>query len=142
MRRLLIPAVASLALAGCASTSSSIQPMSVSSFQYDGLQCQQIAIEAQRISANVQQLAGKQDEKFTRDAVITTVGLVVFWPALLAMPFVSGNDQQTAALAQARGEMIALEQASMRKRCGIVFHSAAPVAVPESAPYSRERLGN
>jgi len=45
----------------------------------------------------------------------------VFWPALLVMPAVSGNDAQTAELASLKGQMIAIEQASIRKRCGIDF---------------------
>jgi hypothetical protein len=42
----------------------------------------------------------------------------VFWPAL----FLIGGDKQGAAeLARLKGEMDAIEQASIRKRCGIQF---------------------
>jgi len=57
---------------------------------------------------------------------VTTVGIVVFWPALF---FLGGNDQQTAELARLRGEMEAIEQVSVRKRCNIQFqHGAQPTS--------------
>jgi len=59
-----------------------------------------------------------QDEKATKDAVATTVGVIVFWPALF---LIGGNDQQTAELARLRGELEAIEQVSVRKRCAIQF---------------------
>jgi hypothetical protein len=68
-------------------------------------------------------------EKATRDAVVTTVGLVVFWPTLF---LVGGNDQQTAELGRLRGELEALEQASIRKKCGIQF--VRPGAPPQPPP--------
>ena len=67
--------------------------------------------------------AGAQDSKATRDAIATTAAIVIFWPAAF---FVGGNDQTTAELARLRGEMEAIEQVSIRKRCGIQFQRAAP----------------
>jgi hypothetical protein len=68
--------------------------------------------------------AGAQDQKATNDAVATTVGVIVFWPALF---MVKGNDTMTADLARLRGEMEAIEQVSVRKRCNIQFEQR-PVA--------------
>ena len=51
------------------------------------------------------------------------VGLVIFWPALL---FTKGNDENTAELARLKGSMDAIEQASIRKNCGIKFQRAPP----------------
>jgi hypothetical protein len=50
------------------------------------------------------------------------VGLVIFWPALL---FTKGNDENTAELARLKGQMDAIEQASIQKRCEITFQRAA-----------------
>ena len=119
----------SLILASCASPSSSVKPMAMSAYQYDHLKCIQIADEAKRVSSQAVTLTGAQDAKFARDAALTTVGLLVFWPALVMMPFVSGNDQETAELAKLRGEMVALEQVSARKQCGIDFQVAPPPPV-------------
>jgi hypothetical protein len=77
--------------------------------------------EAQRVSARAAQAAGVQDQKSTNDKVAMGVGLVIFWPALL---FTKGNDENTAELARLKGQMDAIEQASIHKRCGITFQHA------------------
>ncbi|MGI9476177.1 MAG: hypothetical protein ACR2PI_05705, partial [Hyphomicrobiaceae bacterium] len=74
---------------------------------------------AQRVSSNAATAAGVQDEKATSDAVATGVAIVLFWPAAF---LVSGGDGQTAAeLAKLRGQMEAIEQASIKRRCSIKF---------------------
>jgi hypothetical protein len=112
----------------CAKSADRIAASYVSPYQYEQFSCPQLAEEAQRLSHRASVVAGAQDEKATRDAVVTTVGVVVFWPALF---FIGGNDQQTAELARLRGEMEAIEQVAIRKRCGIQFQRPAP---PPAAP--------
>jgi hypothetical protein len=41
------------------------------------------------VSARAAEASGAQDQKATNDAVATTVGVIVFWPALF---MVKGND--------------------------------------------------
>jgi hypothetical protein len=60
-------------------------------------------------------------------------GVIVFWPALF---MVGGNDQQTAELGRLRGELEAIEQVAIRKKCGIQFQRPAAPAVPTD-PRSR-----
>jgi hypothetical protein len=50
--------------------------------QYDAYSCNQRAEEAQRVSARATAMAGAQDSQATKNAVATTVGVTVFWPAL------------------------------------------------------------
>jgi hypothetical protein len=50
--------------------------------------------------------------------VATTVAVVVFWPAAF---LVSGNGGNAAELSRLKGDMEAIEQASIRKRCSITF---------------------
>ena len=57
------------------------------------------------------------------------VGLVLFWPAMF---MIKGNDEKTAELARVRGEMEAIQQASIEKNCGIQFE--APKPAEEKAP--------
>ena len=64
------------------------------------------------------QVSGVQDSKATKDAVVTTAAIIVFWPAAF---FVGGNDQNAAELGQLKGQMDAIEQASIGKNCGIQF---------------------
>ncbi len=48
----------------------------------------------------------------------TTAAVIIFWPAA----FLVGGDKQTAAeLSQMKGQMVAVEQASIQKNCGIKF---------------------
>lgn len=103
-------------LGGCAKDSKSITASYVSPYVYDTWTCSQLADEAMRVNARAAQTAGMQDEKATRDAVATTVGVVIFWPALF---FIGGNDQQTAELAQLRGQAEAIDMSAKRKRCGM-----------------------
>src|SRR4051812_37309411 len=93
-----------LSLGGCASKSSDISASYVSPFMYQNHTCQQLAMEAQGVSARAAQVSGAQDAKRTNDAVATGVAIVVFWPAA----FLVGGDGPTAAeLAQLKGQMVA-----------------------------------
>ena len=103
-----------LTIAGCESKSSEIAPTYVSPITYQSHSCQQLAAEAQRVSAAAA-AAGYQDSQASKDAVATTVGVIVFWPTL----FLIGGDKQNAAqLANLKGQMDAIEQASIQKQCG------------------------
>ncbi len=113
-----IAALAALVLAGCASRSAEITPAYVSPVMYQNHTCQQLAQEAQAVSARAAQVAGVQDQKRSNDAVATTVAVIVFWPAAF---FVGGDGATAAELGQLRGQMVAIEQASIQKRCNIQF---------------------
>ena len=85
--------------------------------------CQQLSMEVQAVSARAAAVAGAQDQKRSNDAIATGVAVVVFWPAA----FLVGGDGPTAAeLGQLKGQMIAIEQASNMKRCGIQFQGQRP----------------
>ena len=130
MRNLFV-AAAGAALAGCASSAAEISPSYVSPMLYQHYTCPQLTQEAQAVSARAAQVAGVQDGKRTNDAVMTTVGVVIFWPALFA---VKGDGATAAELGQLKGQMQAIEQASIMKKCGIQFTPNAP---PPGAPGSR-----
>ena len=48
----------------------------------------------------------------------TTVGVVLFWPALF---FIAGDGPKAAELGRLKGEMDAIESAAIQKKCGIQF---------------------
>lgn len=122
--------------AGCASSSSDIQPQYVSHLQYQHLSCQQIGAEAQRVSRRVAEVSGTQDEKASSDAVATGIALVVFWPAAF---FVKGDGPAAAELGRLKGEFDAIEKVAIEKRCGLQFRQqptsadAAKVAKRQAA---------
>jgi hypothetical protein len=117
MRNLGIAALC-VALAGCASSAADITPAYVSPVMYQSYTCQQLALEAQGVSARAAALSGAQDSQHTKDAVATTAAVIIFWPAA----FLVGGDKQTAAeLGQMKGQLVAIEQASIAKKCNIQF---------------------
>jgi hypothetical protein len=106
------------ALGGCASSASDIAPAYVSPVAYQTYTCQQLALEAQAISTRAAALSGAQDSQRTKDGVATAAAIVIFWPAAF---FVGGDKQTAAELSQMKGQMVAIEQASIAKKCAIQF---------------------
>lgn len=116
------------ALGGCASASSDITPMYVSPVVYQSYTCQQLALEAQGISTRAATLSGTQDSQRTKDGLVTAAAIVVFWPAAF---FVGGDKQTAAELANMKGQMVAIEQASIQKKCNIQFQGKPDGAPPK-----------
>lgn len=118
----LLVVLTTAAVAGCASRSESITAAYVSPTAYASWKCDQIRDEATRISVRSTQATGAQDQKATNDAVATGVGVVLFWPALF---FIKGDSTTAAELSRLKGEMEAIEQVSIQKRCGVQFQRQA-----------------
>lgn len=114
----LAAALMGAALGGCASSASSIKPAYVSPAGYQSFGCGQLAAEGARISIEASKAAHKQNQKRTHDAVVTAVGVVVFWPTLF---LIDGNGPKAAEVARLKGEMKAIEQAAKAKNCNIAF---------------------
>jgi hypothetical protein len=106
-------------LSGCATRAEDISASYVSPIAYNGLSCSQLAVEAQNVSAAAVSASGAQNKKAGGDAALATVGVVIFWPALL---FTSGDGAQAAEVARLKGEMNAIETASRQKGCDIKFN--------------------
>jgi hypothetical protein len=107
-----------LVAAECASRSDNIGAAYVSPLQYEAYSCPTLREEATRVSSRAIAAAGAQNSKATGDAVATGVALVVFWPAAF---LIRGDGTTAAEVARLKGEMDAIEQASIKKRCGIEF---------------------
>ncbi len=115
---------ASIALGGCATSSSNIAASYTSPMQYQAYDCPQLIGEAQRIHGRVNQLAGRLDEAASNDKVLVGVGMVLFWPVLFAL---GGTKQQEADYARLKGEYDAVQQALIARKC-------EPGAAPGTAP--------
>lgn len=127
MRRVWAIVACGLVVAGCAKDANQVGATYVSPITYESYSCPQLGEEAQRVSSRAAQSSGVQDQKATNDKVAMGVGLVVFWPALL---FTKGNDENTAELARLKGQMDAIEEISIKKKCGIAFQRAPPPPPP------------
>ena len=111
--------LATVVLAGCASSAGDIAPSYVSSAAFHNLSCQQLTEEARQVSEHAARAAGAQNKQARNDAIATGTALVLFWPAAF---FVSGGDGANAAeLASLRGQKEAIEQAAIEKNCGFSF---------------------
>jgi hypothetical protein len=64
-----------------------------------------------------------QDSQPTKDGWATAAAVVVFWPAAF---FVGGDKQTAAELSNMKGQMVAVEQASIAKKCNIQFQGERP----------------
>ena len=123
MRNDLAIAVLCAALGGCASSSAEITPAYISPVIYQSYSCQQLALEAQAVSTRAASLSGVQDSQRTKDQWTTAAAVVIFWPAAF---LVSGDKQTAAELSQMKGQMVAIEQASIVKKCDIKFEGKPP----------------
>jgi hypothetical protein len=121
MRKNIVVIGMALTLAGCATRSGDIAAAYVSPIQYQSYSCGQLREEAARVSSRAAIASGAQDQNATSDAVATGVALVVFWPAAFML---KGNSANAQEVAQLKGDMDAIEQANIRKRCGIQFRKA------------------
>ena len=111
--------LAAILLSACASSSDKISASYVSPVVYQNYTCEQLAEEGQRVSQQAAIASGQQDKARKNDAVATTVGVVLFWPALF---FIDGDGPKAAELARLKGEMDAIETASIQKKCRISFN--------------------
>jgi len=107
-----------LSIAGCASRSADISPSYVSPMNYQNYTCDQLIQEGRTVSSRAAIASGQQDKARSNDAVKTGVGVVLFWPVLL---FMNGDGPKAAELASLKGQMEAIEQASIQKNCQIKF---------------------
>lgn len=93
----------------------------MSPVQYASYSCSQLSQEAQAVSSRAAAASGQQDAQRSRDTAATAAAVIIFWPAAF---FVGGDNATTAELARLKGQMEAIESASIQKRCGISFRRA------------------
>ena len=75
------------------------------------------------VSARAIAASGVQQKKADNDAIAVGVGMVLFWPALF---FAKGDGASAAEVARLKGEMRAIEAASIKNNCGIRIETAPP----------------
>lgn len=137
MKKLTVPALTiAIALSGCATRSKDISPAYVSPVQYQSFTCRQIAEEAGRLSSRAIAASNTQDQKANKDAAGMAIGIFILWPMLL---FNEGDGAEAAEVARLKGEMQALEQASIQKNCRIKFETPAPKAEPAKKTSAKEK---
>lgn len=125
--RIIVTVAVAATLSACASKPQDIEAAYVSPTLYERLSCDRLREEATAVSARAIAASGAQQKKADNDAVAVGVGVVIFWPALF---FAKGDGATAAEVARLKGEMKAIEMASLKNNCGIRFEdpSAKPSA--------------
>lgn len=117
-KNIVMLACAGTLVASCASKPSDIEAAYVSSTLYESLSCDRLREEATVVSSRAVAASGVQQKKADNDALAVGVGLVVFWPAVF---FAKGDGASAAEVSRLKGEMKAIETASIKNNCGIRF---------------------
>jgi hypothetical protein len=89
--------IVAMITSGCATSSKNISASYVSPLQFQAYDCDQLSSEAQRIQTRANQLSGRLDTAATNDKWIMAAGLLLAWPALLAL---GGTKEQEAEYAR------------------------------------------
>jgi len=121
----------SFMLFGCATQPEKIDTAHVSSLLYEDYSCQQLLLEADRVSRRVQELntspgtsADSDDTLFLTmvdvlDEIQTAVGFIFLWPTLF---WVEGGDGPEATeYGRLKGEYKALQKTAIAKNCPMVI---------------------
>ena len=114
-KKIIVATLVAGIVAGCSTASKDIVPTYVSTAIYSNYDCDQLRLELIRVSTEVNAIAGKLDKNKENDNMTTTAGVILFWPALF---FLGGTKEQEARYAQLKGEYVALEQATIQRKCG------------------------
>ena len=113
-----------LALGACASSPNEIPSQYVSELQYQSYSCEQLGMEAGRVSARTGEKYRSVKKLADNDAAQMGVGLILFWPSLF---FLEGGDGPEAAeYSRLKGEMDAIERVAISKSCSLKFQRWSP----------------
>tara|TARA_B100001093_G_C26319603_1_gene797079 strand:+ start:174 stop:524 length:351 start_codon:yes stop_codon:yes gene_type:complete len=108
--------ILSLFLVSCASSPDELSTQYVPASTFSNLDCDQIAGSLRQKNGRLQNLYTKLEKEASTDETQMAVGMLLFWPALF---FLEGGDSPEAAeYSRLKGEVEALNEASMLKKCG------------------------
>lgn len=112
----LIIFVIAIFIGGCSTTekASEVSATYISADTYQGLSCDQLFSEAEKIRASIPGLEKDVDQAYKDDKVAEQVGWWLFAPALL---FMDGNSEEHNQLALARGQLDAIRTAAIKAEC-------------------------
>ena len=116
---MIVSAAVVLATVGCASSPNKIAAQYVSPMAYQGYDCDQIALEQNRIERRTGELYQSLKKEANADKWQMGVGLILFWPALFMLE--GGDGPEASEYARLRGEYNALSEVSIMKKCQIRF---------------------
>ena len=119
--------IAAMLLPGCATRPENVAASHVSSSRYADRTCKSLARELDEVQDTLRAQSAKLNDKATQDAVVTGVGVVLFWPVLFALGNNSGLEGDVGRL---KGE----EQAIRKQMRDADCEMPAPKAPTNTAP--------
>ncbi|MDT7836624.1 hypothetical protein [Aquabacterium sp. OR-4] len=129
---------------GCATHSSAVQPRPGDAAAYAGWPCERLFDELDAVQQRAADVAYAVDSRAGNNMIALGLGVMVFWPALLAM---RPDGEEAQQLAELKGRFEALRAAAQTQACGtapagMAAHrvQALPVALGERLIYE-ERAG-
>jgi hypothetical protein len=117
----------------CAKGPDSIDARYVSPNTYQNWSCEQLVDEKMRLTREVDRVSGLQRENANADAAMMTVGLIIFWPALIGLAATKDRKEELSRL---KGEHEAVDLQVKGKQCSAPapgMPSVPILASPETA---------
>lgn len=131
--------------AGCATRSSGIVPQPTDPAAYADWTCERLFDETDAVQQRAADVAYAVDSRAGNNMIALGLGVMVFWPALLAM---RPDGEEAKQLAELKGRFEALRTVAERRNCGTAPEAMAarrlqalPVVLGERLVYE-ERSGN
>lgn len=101
-------------LAGCATRAVDVRPLPADPADFQAWSCTRLYDEMDRVQQRAVELSWIVDERAGQHVVALGIGLMVFWPALLAM---RPDGEESAELARLKGRYEAVHTAAQRNGC-------------------------
>ncbi|CAG1009555.1 hypothetical protein BURK1_03677 [Burkholderiales bacterium] len=125
--------IAALLLPGCATRPDNVVASHVSTSRYADRTCKSLVRELEEVQDALRAQSAKLNDKATQDAVVTGVGVILFWPVLFALGNNAGLEGDVARL---KGEEQAIRKQMRDADCEAPPVRTAPDAATTSAPSS------
>ena len=117
-------------LSSCAKNPDKIAAAYVSPLKYRNYDADQIVLEMDYVGQRTNELYQRLKKKATGDKWKTGIGLVLFWPTLLALD--GGDGPESTEYARLKGEYEALRQAAVQKKISINALPPSPEEIIET----------
>ena len=123
--------VAALLLPACATRPENVVASHVSSSRYSERTCKSLVRELDEVQDALRAQSAKLNDKATQDAVVTGVGVILFWPVLFALGNNAGLEGDVARL---KGEEQAIRKQMREQDCETPPPAPAPGSATAAAP--------
>lgn len=124
-RTIVATTIAAMLLPACATRPENVVASHISSSRYSERTCKSLTRELDEVQDALRAQSGKLNDKATQDAVVTGVGVILFWPVLFALGNNAGLEGDVARL---KGEEQAIRKQMREQDCEM------PPAKPSPAP--------